>query len=82
MIRPSKTLFEKYYEEIEDNLELFNQIIEEKNSQSETELHCFKCEEPISHDFKFCPKCKVSLKNECTGCKKLIYVDWKICPYC
>jgi RNA polymerase subunit RPABC4/transcription elongation factor Spt4 len=82
LIRPWKTLFEKYYEEIEDNLDLFNQIIEEKNNKCESEVTCFKCREPISHDFKFCPKCKVSLKNECNWCKKLLSSDWKACPYC
>ena len=34
LIRPGKTLFEKYYEEIEDNLEIFNHIIEDKNKPS------------------------------------------------
>lgn len=82
LIRPSKTLFEKYYDEIEYNLELFNEIIEDKNKQCETEINCFKCNAPISHDFKFCPKCKVSLKNECKSCKKLLYSDWIVCPYC
>lgn len=82
LIRPWKTLFEKYYEEIEENLELFSQIIEEKNNKCETEFKCFSCTEPISPDFKFCPNCKVSLKNECETCKKLLYSDWKVCPYC
>ncbi len=82
LIRPSKTLFENYYNEIEDNLEMFNEIIEEKNRQCESETNCFKCFEPISHDFKFCPKCKIKLKKECKGCEKLLYTDWKACPYC
>ena len=82
LIRPSKTLFEKYYWEIEDNLDLFNQIIDEKNKQCDIVSNCFKCDELISPDFKFCPKCKVALKNECTSCNKLLYSDWKACPYC
>jgi hypothetical protein len=68
LIRPSKTLFEKYYDEIEDNLEIFHNIIEDKNKQCETETHCFKCSEPVSHDFKFCPKCKIKLKCDCIRC--------------
>jgi glucan phosphoethanolaminetransferase (alkaline phosphatase superfamily) len=43
IIRPGKTLFEKYYEEIEDNLEAFNEIIEEKNKQFDSETKCFNC---------------------------------------
>jgi F0F1-type ATP synthase membrane subunit b/b' len=30
LIRPSNTLFEKYYQEIEENLDIFHKIIEEK----------------------------------------------------
>ena len=82
LIRPSKTLFEKYYEEIEENLELFSQIIEEKNTKCELEINCFSCNEPISPEFKFCPKCNQSLKTECNSCNKLLYSDWKNCPYC
>lgn len=82
LIRPGKTLFEKYYEEIEENLDIFKEIVEEKNKQCETETNCFKCKEPISPEFKFCPKCKISLKNECQLCWKLLFSDWKVCPYC
>jgi len=35
IIRPGKTLFEKYYQEIEYNLDLFNQIIDEKTKSIE-----------------------------------------------
>jgi hypothetical protein len=30
LIRPSKTLFEKYYNEIEENLDIFHQIIDDR----------------------------------------------------
>ena len=30
LIRPSKTLFEQYYEEIEDNLDIIKELIEER----------------------------------------------------
>lgn len=30
LIRPSKTIFEKYYEEIEENIDIFKEIIEER----------------------------------------------------
>lgn len=35
LIRPGKTLFEKYYEEIEDNLAIFTKIMEDKISEDE-----------------------------------------------
>ncbi len=84
LIRPWKTLFEKYYDEIEYNLETFNQIMEEKNNENEdnSEITCPKCDERIYNDFKFCPKCKILLKNECISCGKLLNTDWKLCPYC
>ena len=37
LIRPTKTIFEKYYEEIEDNIDIFNEIIEERIKQKELE---------------------------------------------
>jgi hypothetical protein len=86
IIRPSKTLFEKYYTEVEDNLDTYNKIIEDKSKQiakeTEREGHCYSCLEPIRHDFKFCPNCKTSLKTKCIWCDKLIHSDWAICPYC
>lgn len=33
LIRPSNTLFEKYYQEIEENLDIFHKIIEERLSK-------------------------------------------------
>lgn len=84
LIRPGQTLFEKYYDEIEYNLETFNQLMEEKNKENEegAEITCSKCDERIYNDFKFCPKCKIVLKNECISCGKLLNTDWKLCPYC
>lgn len=33
LIRPSKTLYEKYYDEIEENLDIFHEIIEERKKE-------------------------------------------------
>ena len=82
LIRPGKTLFEKYYEEIEDNLDMISEFVEDKTKDLETRNHCSACDTPIHHDFKFCPNCKVNLKVECSWCKKDIIEGWKICPYC
>lgn len=70
LIRPSRTLFEKYYE---DSLWDDEEILSEK---------CFECKKPISKDFKFCPSCKTQVKIECVKCKSLISPKWKNCPYC
>lgn len=82
IIRPTKTLFEKYYEEIENNLNTFNEIVEEKTNYCENGWHCFNCWEPVKYDFNFCPKCKNDLRNKCHWCDKLINSDWDNCPYC
>ena len=37
LIRPSDTLFEKYYNEIEENLDIFHQIIEDKMAEKNKE---------------------------------------------
>ena len=64
LFRPGKTLFEKYYEEIEDNLDLMTEIIHEKMGNSDGLIHCMYCNEPISPDFKYCPHCKKKVKKE------------------
>lgn len=56
LIRPGKTLFEKYYEEIEENLEIFKTIVDEKNKiWNDTE--CFDCKKLIFSSWKVCPYC-------------------------
>lgn len=82
-IRPGKTLFEKYYEESE-LWEICDTHIEnsEKNIQEVWSLKCFSCWYEISSDFKFCPNCRIKLKEECIWCKKEIKSDWKLCPFC
>jgi len=82
IIRPSRTVFEKYYLEIEENLETFSNIIEDKILNDNEKIHCYKCKTPIGPDFKFCPKCKIELKWDCESCWKHLYKWWKICPYC
>lgn len=85
LIRPSKTLLEKYYEQgdfepIEEENDEFETIDEIK--EEEILSKCFNCGFVISSDFHFCPNCKVSLKKECSKCHRDLNADWKICPYC
>lgn len=82
LIRPGRTLYEKYQEEIEDNLDIMQDMIEDKHKVVWNTLHCFSCEHPILPDFKFCPTCKIELKKNCSNCDKVIYRNWELCPYC
>jgi len=38
LIRPRRTLYDRYYEEIEENLEIFNQIVEERKKEAEKKV--------------------------------------------
>ena len=59
LIRPSKTLFEQYYTEVEDNLDcLWADIIEKIWKDKFDIIKCDKCEAEIMSDFKYCPYCK------------------------
>lgn len=82
LIRPWKTLFEKYYNEIEENLDMFNKTVEERSKRYEVNNKCSDCGEVINSDFKFCPKCKSNIKKECKKCSRILLPEWKICPYC
>ncbi len=87
LIRPSKTLFEKYYEEasIEEEVDLseFEEENITKPVSPASEKHiCQKCLFEIQSDYKFCPNCSTALKKDCMGCWKEIKPEWKVCPYC
>lgn len=82
LIRPSKTLFEKYYEEIEDNLDVLSTIIKDKINTEQKVISCLNCNEEIEQDFSFCPNCKSEIKSKCKWCSKEIRIWWKICPFC
>ena len=38
LIRPRRTLYDKYYEEIEENLDIFNEIVEERKKEAEKKV--------------------------------------------
>ena len=62
LIRPSKTLFEQYHSEIEENLEsLTEEIIAKIGKKNLHMLKCSKCSEEISLEFKYCPYCKTKI---------------------
>lgn len=82
IIRPRKTLFDLYYDEIDSNLDIFWSIIKDKVDIDLEKIHCFSCRKPVWIDFNYCPHCKESLSKECNKCEKKLYKWWKNCPYC
>lgn len=73
IIRPSKTLLEKYYEEME------YQFLAEQASGEED---CPKCEASVSSDFLYCPSCAEKVKNSCWNCDHIYLSKYVVCPYC
>lgn len=81
LIRPSRTLFEKYYEEasiLEEDLHDFD-LSEIKD---EIKKNCPHCNYEISPEYKFCPNCRNCLKKECISCGKELKPEWSFCPSC
>lgn len=82
IIRPWRTLYQKYYDEIDSNLDTFWNIIKDKTNSDAEKIHCHSCREPVWMDFNYCPYCKISLSKECNKCNKKLYAWWTNCPYC
>ena len=84
LIRPWKTILEKYYQEIEDNLDTFSNIVTEKIKKEEEnqQWHCFNCKKAVWYDFRYCPYCSEKLTKNCQKCKKYISISWNTCPFC
>lgn len=73
IIRPTKTLTEKYYEELEYHFLTDHQ--DEKES-------CPRCEKVIQKEYLFCPHCEEKLKKSCHSCESVYLNDYQVCPYC
>ncbi|MBT4937195.1 hypothetical protein HON22_04735 [Candidatus Peregrinibacteria bacterium] len=69
LIRPTKTLLDKYYDELEIKALLDNDI-------------CHKCSSVLRDDYCFCPECSAAIKSTCGSCKKNSLLDHNICPFC
>ena len=75
LIRPHKTLFEKYYSEVESNLECLSEDIVEKIGKKNLNIiNCENCKKEISEEFKYCPYCKrkITIKEEKAKDKKIV----------
>lgn len=75
IVRPTKTLIEKYYEEFE--LDLIN--TEEQLKEVE---HCPFCNAKTNATFNYCTLCAKEIVKDCSNCKKAVRVNWVACPYC
>lgn len=73
IIRPSKTLLEKYYDELEYNF---------LSDQASGDEQCPKCEGAIDQDFLYCPSCAQKVKNSCWHCNHIYLSRYVVCPYC
>lgn len=86
LIRPSQTLFEKHYEEIEFEDENYTERLLEEVEWLKKELYskkkCFNCDYTVSADFTFCPNCRIALKKICISCQKPLDNNWTHCPSC
>lgn len=75
ILRPSKTLTERYYEEMQQDFW----------SQEETSAsieHCPGCMARCGKEFKYCPACGDKVGQDCPGCQKNMHIQWSSCPYC
>ena len=71
LIRPSRTLLDKYYEDLEfQALTWYDKKF------------CWKCNAHIENWFKFCWKCWENLMNNCKKCNKYFSKEFDICPFC
>lgn len=43
---------------------------------------CPCCGVRLNAEFKFCPNCKASLKDNCLKCRRELQVGWNCCPNC
>jgi len=70
IIRPQKTLVEKYHEDLEHR------------ALAENEELCPKCEKSLPLVFQFCPHCGEEARKHCKKCHKLVSKNWSVCAYC
>jgi RNA polymerase subunit RPABC4/transcription elongation factor Spt4 len=73
ILRPSRTLLEKYYDEMEYD------FISEHALQEE---HCKQCNELLGQDFLYCPSCSEKVRSSCASCKHVYLNQYIVCPYC
>ena len=73
ILRPQKTLLEKYYEDLE------HQFLSDQTLEKEA---CTKCDAPVHEDYQFCAACGEKIKKRCSHCKHSYPLSFQVCPYC
>ncbi len=73
IIRPSKTIEQKYQAALEE--EALLQGIEKQ-------LHCPGCGRNVEKEWIICPSCHTRLKKVCVNCGKILDLQWNLCPFC
>lgn len=70
ILRPQKTLLERYYEDLE------------QRALAEQEELCPHCTRPLPLDFQYCPACGAEARTPCKKCRRLVSEVWQSCAYC
>ena len=73
IIRPRKTIEEKYQNALEEEA-LLNEL--------EKKTNCPGCGRMIENDWIICPSCHTRIKKLCINCGKPLDLQWTICPSC
>lgn len=43
---------------------------------------CYHCGLDVTGEFRFCPRCSVSLLTKCATCNRTVHRTWGYCPHC
>ncbi len=73
MIRPSKTIEERYQIALEEEALL---------QEIEKQPKCPGCGRNVHSDWILCPACHTRLNKICVVCEKVLELPWNLCPYC
>lgn len=87
IVRPWKSGYKKFLEEVDENISGLQAYMESKNItlskiHDENPLDCHNCLKEIKNDDIICPHCLTSLRYPCRKCKREIRSSWEVCPYC
>ncbi len=75
IVRPSKTLTEKYLEQ--SQMHLLNE-----EEQKEKKEKCDTCGNLADPDHIFCGSCGTKIKKRCSHCKEAYKHSFALCPFC
>ena len=73
MIRPNKTIEQKYQTALEEEALL---------KELEKKQNCPGCGRTVEDDWILCPSCHTRIKKICLSCGKILELPWNLCPFC